>query len=399
MMRYLLQLVLAIVILGAAGLVTKGLIDSRPQAPKQEVVPIVPVVRAMTVHAGSVRVDVPSQGTVAPRTETTLVAEVPGKIAAIAPSLVAGGFFAEGEELLTIDPRQYELSVIAAEAEVAQRRTALAIETAEAEVAIAQWQELGRGEAPPLARRQPQIAQAEAALAGADARLQQAKLDLERCHVRAPYAGRVWDKRVDVGQYVPLGTALARIYAVDYAEVRLPLTDGELQFLDLPLDYQDGTPATRTPEVTLSTSFAGSQHEWPGRIVRTEGEIDPKTRMVHAVARVDHPYARSDNGDPARPPLAVGMFVDATIAGRTFDGIFIVPRSALRPGGEQVLVIDAENRLQPRKVEVLRQTRLDALVRAGLSDGEQVCLTPLEVFSPGMKVRVAGAGEATEVGR
>ncbi|MEZ5967170.1 MAG: efflux RND transporter periplasmic adaptor subunit [Planctomycetota bacterium] len=389
MMRYLLQLLLAALILGGAGFVAKMLIDSRPPAPKHEVTPVVPIVRALAVHPEAVRVDVTTQGTVAPRTETTLVAEVRGKIARVAPSMVAGGFFAAGEELLTIDAREFELAVVAAQAEVAQRRTALAVERAEAEVAIAQWNELGRGEAPPLARREPQIAQADAALAAAEAGLQQAQLDLERCHVKAPYAGRVWDKRADVGQYVSPGTPLARVYAVDYAEVRLPLADDELQFLDLPLDYQDGVRAGEGPSVTLSTDFAGRTYAWPARVVRTEGEIDPKSRMVHAVARVEKPYARGDNGDAARPPLAVGMFVQATIAGREYEGVFTVPRSALRPGGEEVLVVDAQDRLQPRRIDVLRQTRTTVLVHGGLQAGERLCLTPLEVFSPGMRVQVA----------
>jgi len=393
MIRYLLQLVLAALVLAVGLLVAKWLIDSRPPVPKQELPVVVPVVRAMAAHAGRVRIDVTSQGTVAPRTETTLVAEVPGKIAWVAPSLVAGGFFAAGDELLTIDAREYELAVIAAEAGVTQRRTALTIERAEAEVAVAQWHELGRGEAPPLARREPQIAQSEAALAAAEAQLQRARLDLERCHVRAPYEGRVWDKRAGIGQYVTPGTELARVYAVDFAEVRLPLADADLQFLDLPLDYQDGAPASEGPAVTLATDFAGTRHEWQAKIVRTEGEIDPRSRMVHAVARVDRPYAQGANGDANRPPLAVGMFVEATIAGRTFDGIFTVPRSALRPGGEELLVIDADDRLRPRRVEVLRQTRTEALVQAGLAEGERICLTPLEVFSPGMPVRVADGAE------
>lgn len=398
MKRYLLQLVLGLLILGAAGFATKLLIDSRPAAPKQEVAVVVPIVRTLTVHSASVQLDVISHGTVAPRTDTTLAAEVPGKIATVSPALVSGGFFAAGDELLTIDAREYELAVTAARADVAQRRTALTIERAEAEVAVAQWSELGAGEAPPLARREPQIAQAEAALAATEARLQRAQLDLERCQVRAPYAGRVWEKRVDVGQYVPLGTPLARIYAVDYAEVRLPIPDDDLQFLDLPLDYQDRERMTPAPQVTLRTTFAGAEHEWQGRIVRTEGELDPESRMVHAVARIDHPYARGNNGDAARPPLAVGMFVRATIAGRTFTGLVDIPRSALRPGGTEVLVVDQDDRLQVRPVEVLRQTRTRAFVRAGLADGERVCLTPLEVFSPGMAVRPAPADADAAVG-
>jgi RND family efflux transporter MFP subunit len=391
MIRYLLQFVLGVLVLGGAVWFTKRLIDARPVAKKQDTPVVLPVVRALTVQAKDVRIDVEAHGTVAPRTETTLVAEVTGKVAAAAPAWVAGGFFAAGDELVTVDAREYELAVTAAAADVAQRQTTLAIERAEAEVALAQWRELGKGDAPPLVARQPQVAQAEAALAASEARLQRAQLDLERCHVRAPYAGRVWETRADLGQYVTAGTALGRIYAVDYAEVRLPIADEELAFVDLPLAYAGQQGAGNGPPVTLHATFAGASHQWEARIVRTEGEIDPASRMVHAVARVDAPYARAANGDVNRPPLAVGMFARAVVQGRTFADVIELPRSAVRPGGDQVLVIGAGDKLEPRKIDVLRRTREEVFVRSGLHAGERVCLTPLEVFSPGMQVKVAPA--------
>src|SRR5690606_32244529 len=289
---------------------------------------------------------------------------------------------------LAIDRREYELAVTAAAAEVAQRRTALEIERAEAEVAIAQWQELGRGEAPPLVRREPQVAQAEAALAAAEARLQRARLDLERCSIRAPYDGRVQEKLADVGQYVTPGAAVARVYATDHAEVRLPIAPHEVEFLDLPLDHANRGERAPGPEVTLRARFAGRTFEWPARIVRTEGQVDPRTRMVYAVARVDRPYARAADGQSERPPLAVGMFVAAAVHGRTYQNIVVLPRSVLRPGGRTLLVIDAENRLFEREVDILRSERERVLVRGGIAPGERVCLTPLELFSDGMRVEV-----------
>ncbi len=388
MTRSLLQIALVAVILAVAGFATKMLIDSRKPPAKQAQVVEPPLVRILDVAFTELRLDVEANGTVSPRTDTTLVAQVAGVVTAVSPALAAGGFFAQGDALVSIDPREYELAVVAAKADVAQRRVAVDIERAEAEVAIAQWVALGKGEAPPLARREPQLAQALAALAAAEARLQRAELDLQRCVVRAPYAGRVWDKRIDVAQYVAPGTPLARVYAVDAAEIRLPIPDAELQFLDLPLGLDAERAATQGPTVDLRATFAGQQHRWPARIVRTEGEIDPRTRMVHAVARVENPYAREDNGHTARPPLAVGMFVDATIHGRTVAGIVALPREALRPGGTTVLVVDASGRLWNRNVVVLRLTRSTAYVTSGVVAGERVCLTPLEVVVDGMPVRV-----------
>lgn len=388
MMRSLLQVALVVVILVVAGIGTKLLIDSRKPPAKQAQVIEPPLVRVLEVAWTESRLDVETNGTVSPRTDTTLVAQVAGVVTSVSPALVAGGFFAAGDVLVSIDEREYELAVTAARAEVAQRRVAIELERAEAEVAIAQWQALGKGEAPPLARHEPQLAQAQAAFAAAEARLQRTELDLARCTVKAPYAGRVWDKRVDAAQYVAPGTPLARVYAIDAVEIRLPIADADLAFLDLPLGMSDDRPLAKGPQVDLRANFAGGIHLWTGHVVRTEGEIDPRTRMVHAVVRVEDPYVRGENGDARRPPLAVGMFVDATVHGRTVAGVVALPRGALRPGGESILVVDKAGKLWHRKVGVLRLTRTTAYVESGVQAGELVCLTPLEVVVDGMAVRI-----------
>ena len=185
---------------------------------------------------------------------------------------------------------------------------------------------------------------------------------------------------------------MATIYAVDYAEVRLPLPDDQLAYVELPLHYRGETQRQKGPRVTLRADFAGETFEWTGRIVRTEGEIDPGSRMVHAVAQVKNPYGRGD--DPDRPPLAVGLYVEAEIEGATAEGVAVLPRSALR-GRSQVLVITPEDRLEFRDVDLLRTTRDEIYVRGGLKEGERVCLSPLEAVTDGMQVRTA-AGEAGE---
>ena len=225
-----------------------------------------------------------------------------------------------------------------------------------------------------------------AALATAEARLDRAMRDLDRAKVRAPYAGRVRRKNVDVGQFVTVGSPVATIYAVDYAEIRLPLPDAELAYLELPLSYR-GTENRVGPRVTLRANFAGQTHEWQGRIVRTESEIDPMSRMVHVVAQVKDPYAPGT--DPTRPPLAVGMYVEAEIEGNLVTAVAVLPRAALR-GSSQVLVVDGESRLRFRDVDLLRTTAEAILVRAGLEEGEAVSLSPLEVVTDGMLVQILG---------
>ena len=381
-----LKAVLPILVLavGAIGAFAMYMSRSEPETTIPEVP--VPLVRVQEIELRELQLSVESQGTVSPRTESVLVPEIAGRVIWVAPSFASGGFFEADEPLLRIDPHDYRQAVVRARAEVARAELRLAQEKAEAEVARREWKELGVGEATPLTLHEPQLAEAEATLEASRAALRQAERNLDRTEIRAPYAGRVRTKQVDVGQHVTPGTPLAMVYAVDFAEIRLPLPDGEMAFLDLPLDYRGETGRRSGPEVILRAEFAGRTHEWEGRIVRTEGEIDPRSRMVHAVARVGNPYARGD--DPDRPPLAAGMFVDAEILGRVVDGVAVVPRASLRQDG-RVLVVDEGDRLRLREVEVLRRTPETVIVSAGLAAGERLCITPLAAVTDGMRVRTS----------
>jgi TolB-like protein len=189
---------------------------------------------------------------------------------------------------------------------------------------------------------------------------------------------------VDVGQFVTVGGPIATVYAVDVAEVGLALPDEELAYLDLPLAYR-GDSNLRGPRVTLRTTFAGTRYEWNGRVVRTESEIDPVSRMVQVVAEVQNPYA--SGADPQRPPLAVGMYVEAEIEGRAFADIAVVPRAALRRRN-QVLVIDSDNRVHFRDVEILRATTESVFLKGGLSAGELVAVSALDSPTEDMLVQV-----------
>ena len=261
----------------------------------------------------------------------------------------------------------------------------LATERQEAEVARKEWEALGQGEPSSLVVREPQIAEAMATLASAEAALDQAKFDLERTVVRAPYAGRVRAKQVDVGQYVQRGAPVATLYSVDVAEVKLPIPDAELEYVNLPLAYRGAAENAQGPGVTLTAEFAGREHKWYGRIVRTDGEIDATTRMVNAIAQVKDPYAKGR--DSRRPPLAVGMFVEAEINGRRVGNVVRLPRTALR-GDARVLVVDTANRLYYRDIDIFRLDRDEVLVRGGLEPGDRVCVSNVEAAVNGMEVRV-----------
>ena len=374
-----LKIGLPVAVLLVGLLVSATMFTLKPEAPTRTPVTVIPQVRVVEVDMIDLPLIVRSQGTVNPRTESQLVPEVTGRIIE-----VAGGFFEAGDVLLSIDPHDYEQVIVQREAEITAAQLRIAEEEAEKELAQWGWDRIGTGEARSLTMREPQIASAKASLAAAQANLETARRNLARTQVRAPYAGRVRDKSVDRGQFVTIGTPVARIYAVDVAEIRLPLPDDELAHLNLPLNYRGDAGRIRGPRVKLRANFAGQVYEWQGRIVRTEGEIDTRTRMVHVVAEVNNPYGRGT--DPNRPPLAAGMFVEAEIEGRIAEQVAALPRAALR-GNNQVLVVDNDDRLQHRDVTLLRTTPTHIIVTKGLDAGEHVNLSSIEVVSDGMEVQ------------
>ena len=372
--------VFAFGVLGAVLLIkAKPVVSTR--AP--EVLP--PLVRAETVRLQGLRMKVTAQGNVTPRTESNMVSQVAGQVISVSPSFASGGFFEAGETLVEIDPRDYNLALARARSQVAQAELRLAQEKEESAVARQEWERIGKGRAGSLVLREPQLAEAQAGLEAARAGVEQADLNLERTRIRAPYAGRIRTKHVDVGQFVNPGSPVARIYSVDFAEVRLPVPDKQLAFLDHSFGFRGELAGVQGPEVLLEVEFAGRRHTWAGRIVRVEGEIDPRTRMVYLVARVENPYARGE--DPNRPPLAAGLFVEAEIMGRRFEGVVVLPRTAIR-GGNRVLVIDDQDRLRFREVEILRADAGVVVIRSGLDEGERICLSPLDAVTDGMRVRI-----------
>lgn len=369
-----------------AGCVAVGaiLIKTAPKAERRPSAPSLPVVEIIRVEPQAYAVTLESQGTVSPRTQSSLVAEVAGRVVSVADELRHGGFFEPGQLLLQIDPRDYDNAVTIARSELAQSRLALQEEIARGEQAGEDWERLGlEGDPDQLALRRPQLESARAAVAAAEARLEQAEIDLQRTRIEAPYAGRALEKNVDIGQYVATGTVLSRIYAVDYVEIRLPLSNHQLRHIDLPENYRDMDTASAPIPVRINAEIGGQLHTWQGRIVRTEGDIDTNTRQWFVVAQVDDPYARRD----ARPPLKVGQFVTAEIEGTRLRDVYVLPRSALRPGDE-VVTVSPERLTDRRSVDVLWETR-DRVVVRGLRPADEVVVSAASFITNGTKVRIA----------
>lgn len=350
------------------------------------------LVDTIEARAESLNFIVNSQGPVRPRTETTLVAEVTGKVVRVSPDFVAGGFFRAGEVLLEIDPSDFETAVKRAEAALASRQAQLADEKARSAQALKDWRNLGRtGEPPPLVARQPQLADAEANVMAAQADLEKARRDLQRTRISVPYDGLVRSKRVDIGQFVSAGSQLGVTFAVDRAEIRLPLASADLAFLNLPA-AADLEPDAY-PAVSLQAEVGGQTEQWDARLIRTEGVIDESSRVLYAVAEVDDPYGLL--GRSQQPELRMGTFVRAAIEGVHIDNAVILPRYVLR-NDNTILVANEERELEIREVTVARAEPQLVYLTGGVEGGELVVTTTLDAPIPGTRLIISGETPAQD---
>lgn len=371
--------ILPLLILGVAVAATVVLLQNRQRLQPAQPAPIPTAVRVMEVIPAPVQLRVHAQGTVSPRVETQLVPEVSGNVTWVSSNLVAGGYFEAGETLLRIDDRDYVAAVQRAEASLERARADRELAQFERERADELYEQMlisrSNHESAVRASRV-----AEAALQDAELVLQTAKNDLARTLLAAPFAGLVRSEQVDAGQFINRGTAIAEVYATDALEVRLPIADQQLAYLNVPLEQRGEMHPDTAPKVTLTAEFAGQSQTWTGYLARTEAQIDPGSRMVYAIARV----RPEQNAGLAAPP--VGLFVQADIEGIAEDNVVVLPRSALR-NENQVLVVDSENRLYFRDVDVMRVYRDDVYIRGGLAAGERVSISPLQTVVDGMRVQ------------
>lgn len=338
-------------------------------------------VETLRIAATDYPMRIQSYGTVAPRTQSMLVAQVGGQIQGVAPAFRPGGVFAQGDVLLNIDPRDYDANVQIAEAALMDAVQAEAQEAARAEQALTDWQRLGDGEAPSqLVLRRPQLQAAQSRVASAQAALTKAKLNLERTAVRAPYDGRVLRKLVDVGQVVHGGAQLAEVYATDYVEIRLPVRNSDLPFIDLPEDERSAKPP-----VTIRSDLGGAG-VWRGEIVRTEGAIDASSSQLHVVAQIDDPFDL--NGRRHDRPLKIGQYVTAEIIGNLRPNSIVVPSDAIHQNAYAYVV--EQGLLQRREVAVAWRNDAEALIASGLQVGDALVTSALGQVYSGTPVRVAG---------
>jgi RND family efflux transporter MFP subunit len=376
-----------LIIIGAC-LIVVGLMAVGPKVHEEAAIFEPPAVNVIEVQPQTVQLHVKASGTVEAQMEIELVPQVTGTVSWVSPAMVSGGFFKEGEILVKVDRREYENQLERAKVNLQRRES----DYERADRELARIRDLFRQKLvsdAELEDSENSLVVAEADLRSARIDVVDAERDLSFTEIRAPFTGRVRAGNVALGGIVDFrGEPIATIYSIDFAEIRLPIADDELMYIPSILWKGTGNSAAiaesgRVP-VTVQAKFAGAQHRWAGYIVRTEGEIDSTTRMVHVVARVDAPYDQGEEG----VPLTVGLFVDALITGNKVENIIILPRASLR-NQTQVRAIDSDNRLLFRDVDILRLEGDRALIKGGLQKGDRVVVSHMKSEVAGMTVTPA----------
>lgn len=372
-----------IIILLLGLLIAVALYWFRPQpALRLPVADTLPVVSVLSVAPQSRTLHISTQGTVTPRRAIALVAEVSGRVIEVDTRFADGGSFAQGDTVITLDDRDYQYQLIEAESQLATATRELALEKGQARQAKREWRDLGNKDANALSLRQPQVNAAQAQVAAAKAQQNAVRLNIQRTKIQAPFAGRVQQRYVDIGQYVTAGTILADIYDSGSADVRLPLSDRQIAFLGQPVG--EWFEADKQPPVVLSAEVGGTLRQWQGRLVSIDAAVDETTRFYSAVARVEQPFNREQHDYP----LPMGLFVKANIEGRVVDGVVILPEKALIDQ-QWVYVVNDDLRIEKRSVQRIRADGADVWVRGNISADDPVVVSDPRVLSEGMQVTVS----------
>lgn len=372
-----------LIVIGGGGFFVLKMLEPKPE--QAEEAPAGLSVFAEQVVRDDLVFTVNAQGEVRPKREILVAPQISGRIAYVSPDFTDGGFIRRGQVLIRLENADYELGVVRARSGVASAEQLLAREQAEAELARQDLVSLGITDSSPLARREPQLLEAQAQLDSAKAQLADAELALNRTAVTSPFTGRVREKSVDVGQFVSAGTALGRIFATDVVEVSLPITDEQLGHLGLPLAFAESA-SEPGPEVIFTGNVAGKPRQWIGRVTRTSAALNARTRLINVIAELDDPYgAGADNG----APMAPGLFVTATVEGSRVDGLLVAPRGAIR-SGDKIFLGDPElGELRIHEVATIYTDTDGAWFRSDLVEvGDLAITSPLQAPFDGMSITI-----------
>ena len=362
----------------------------------------VPFALTAPVESGEGAIPVHAAGTVRPRAEVDVTAEVSGKVVWVEPAFENSGRVREGQTLFRIEDTDYRNRVQQARANVALQRVEVLKVEEEASVARSQYEKFRErqgseadSDAPsPLALWEPQLQAARRALERDGAVLREAALNLARTRIRAPFDGIVRSESVDIGQFVAAGQSVGRLYASASVEVVVPLSDDAAALLPGLWDLRAGEADTRIAARVVAEYGDGS-YAWDGYLDRVAVTLDEQTRTIDVIVRVPDPFS---NGSPmdagldpgTAPPLLVGKFVDVELQGLAPERYFKAPVAALRTGDEVWAVRDGKVNIVP--VQVLQRGDNVAYVIGALEADEPVVTGGVRLATEGMAVQTAAGG-------
>ncbi len=366
-----LQAVLVIVILLVAVFGTYALITLNKHKPKVYDDYRTPKVHVIKSEFSNQRIDVQTRGLVNSRIALPIQPEISGKIVWVSPKWVNGGFFKKGEKLFSIEKTRFQNDVAQATYQLREAESQLLQELGHAYVAQREWE--GRlskdNEAQrKLALRKPQVASAKARVTSSKESLTSAQLNLKKTDVYAPFDGLLAERAMNAGQFASSGQQAAILYAVDTIEIRVPLTFNQISLIELP---SIGSSSQQTVKVTAD--LGSESRSWEGKLVRTEGVLDQRTGILHAVVNVIDPYGLQN---PQAHPLHIGTFVEVHIPSKSLAKVISLPRHILRTGNT-LWVVNEENQLNIRTVTLLPTKGETMHITGGLKAGEQVVISPL----------------------
>jgi len=351
-----------------------------------EIIPV--TVRVTEVQREAVQLVVESQGKVQAAQLANVSSAVAGPVAWISPAMEAGGYVAAGEVLIRLDTSDFETAVARGRANLQQAQA----DASHASTELNRITELAARRLVSDTQLQETKRQAEVAaarLADSQASLEQIELDLSRSEIRAPFNAIVESRDVELGQYVNRAQSVGVLLGADVVEVRVPLAIRQLGYLDIGLQRRGEIPAEEAPDAILTGMYGGEELHWQGKLVRTEASIDSNSNTVQSIIRVVQPTAKNNAGGESSwqtIPLPLGLFVQAEIEGKLVENLIALPRSVIR-NNNQVLVVDAENKMYYRDIEIFRLEEERVLISGGLLPGERICTSPIQAVVEGMTVQ------------
>ena len=325
------------------------------------------------------QVQISSNGTTTPFTQTVLTAEVGGEVIYRSKKFAEGASVIEGEILAKIDDTDLQLQYKNALLQLANAEVQYSLQLAEAEVAKEAWDKIGDGVASDLTLKKPQLKQAEAFLEVAKAQVSSAAKKLNKTEIIAPYAGRIQNVNIDLGTTIIPGQPVGAMYTSSEIEITLAVKDNDLQFLSIPMDGRKLNPSEQA-SVVIESFYKGKTQSWEGKLERVDGVIDPITRMINLIAVFKNDFIETD-----KPNLPIGLFVEAKIDGITLKNIFEIPINSISKDNE-VYIVDKDNQLELRKLTVLKKYSEFVIIKDGLRAGERIVTSKLSTASNGIKV-------------